>query len=192
MVGIRSRYESSTGSTIMIDARFINQEISIFDLVGRLNLHVNRADFMSCPFHEENTPSLKLYKDENSWHCFGCGLGGTVIDFYMNYLESDFRVAFESLCDIYGYEYQFTTPKARARLNVAKKEQERKQLERKQLETKLNYYELKAIDYRYKINRKIPIKDDWDSDLELVEALQNVNYYEYTVEKLRKEVTSAK
>ena len=39
----------------------------------------NRANYISCPFHSERTPSLKLY--ERSFHCYGCGVGGTVIDF---------------------------------------------------------------------------------------------------------------
>lgn len=41
----------------------------------------NKANFIQCPFHDENTPSLKLYG--TNWHCFGCGKGGTSIDFVM-------------------------------------------------------------------------------------------------------------
>lgn len=39
----------------------------------------NRAGFIRCPFHTEKTASLKLY--ERSFHCYGCGAGGSVIDF---------------------------------------------------------------------------------------------------------------
>lgn len=39
----------------------------------------NRAGFISCPFHAERTPSLKLWPDH--WRCFGCNTGGSVIDF---------------------------------------------------------------------------------------------------------------
>ena len=39
----------------------------------------NRAGFICCPFHAERTPSLKLY--ERTYHCFGCGAHGSVIDF---------------------------------------------------------------------------------------------------------------
>lgn len=39
----------------------------------------NRAGFISCPFHAERTPSLKLRPA--SWKCYGCGAGGSVIDF---------------------------------------------------------------------------------------------------------------
>lgn len=39
----------------------------------------NRAGYISCPFHHERTPSLKL--KPASWKCYGCGAGGSVIDF---------------------------------------------------------------------------------------------------------------
>ena len=39
----------------------------------------NRSGFIRCPFHMERTPSLRLY--ERTFHCFGCGTGGSVIDF---------------------------------------------------------------------------------------------------------------
>jgi len=40
-----------------------------------------------CPLHHEQTPSLKVYADTQSFHCFGCGMGGTVIDFAMKYFR---------------------------------------------------------------------------------------------------------
>lgn len=37
-----------------------------------------------CPFHQgDNTPSLKLRTGKNTWKCFGCGKGGSAIDFVM-------------------------------------------------------------------------------------------------------------
>src|SRR5258708_959942 len=38
---------------------------------------------MLCPFHHENTPSLSVDYDKGVWHCFGCGLGGSAIDWVM-------------------------------------------------------------------------------------------------------------
>lgn len=51
----------------------------------------NRAGFIRCPFHREKTASLKVYKDH--WHCFGCGAGGSVIDFVMNLFHLRFSAA---------------------------------------------------------------------------------------------------
>ena len=42
----------------------------------------NRAGFICCPFHAEKTPSMKLY--DRTYHCFGCGAHGSVIDFVGN------------------------------------------------------------------------------------------------------------
>lgn len=35
-----------------------------------------------CPFHRDNTPSFTVFPD-GGWHCFGCGAGGSLIDFVM-------------------------------------------------------------------------------------------------------------
>ena len=34
-----------------------------------------------CPFHEEAEGSFTVYGDSERWYCFGCGLGGDVLDF---------------------------------------------------------------------------------------------------------------
>ena len=34
-----------------------------------------------CPFHSEKTPSFTIFSDGERYHCFGCGVGGDVIDF---------------------------------------------------------------------------------------------------------------
>lgn len=52
----------------------------IEELMRRYGLEP-RMGFVCCPFHGEDTPSLKLYPNTNSWYCFGCGVGGDTIDF---------------------------------------------------------------------------------------------------------------
>ena len=34
-----------------------------------------------CPFHDEAEGSFTVYADSERWYCFGCGLGGDVLDF---------------------------------------------------------------------------------------------------------------
>ena len=41
-------------------------------------LTVKRSGMLCCPFHNDRTPSMKLYDDH--YHCFGCGAHGDVID----------------------------------------------------------------------------------------------------------------
>lgn len=57
-------------------------------------LHVGRAGVISCPFHKgDRTPSLKLYDGERGWYCFGCGRGGSVINFVMELFGLNFQQA---------------------------------------------------------------------------------------------------
>ena len=48
---------------------------------------------MPCPFHGERNPSLKIYPGTGGWHCFGCGKGGSVIDFVQEQEGCSFRTA---------------------------------------------------------------------------------------------------
>ena len=41
----------------------------------------NRVRQGICPFHEETEGSFTVYADSQRWYCFGCGLGGDVLDF---------------------------------------------------------------------------------------------------------------
>lgn len=40
----------------------------------------NSQNFAKCPWHNEKSPSLKLYKQTNTVHCFGCGKSGDTIE----------------------------------------------------------------------------------------------------------------
>ena len=42
-------------------------------------LKINRSGMAICPFHQEKTPSAKIYPDR--FHCFGCGVHADVIGF---------------------------------------------------------------------------------------------------------------
>lgn len=43
-----------------------------------------------CPFHQEKTPSFNVSPQRQSFHCFGCGAGGSVFRFVMDYEHLDF------------------------------------------------------------------------------------------------------
>lgn len=56
----------------------------------------NRGGYIPCPFHREKTASLKIYTScdgHSGWHCFGCGRGGSVIDFVMELFGINYRQA---------------------------------------------------------------------------------------------------
>ena len=55
-----------------------------------------------CPFHEEKTPSFSVNAERGFFHCFGCGVGGTVFDFVMKTEGLNFAEALHSLAKRYG------------------------------------------------------------------------------------------
>jgi hypothetical protein len=56
----------------------IPAEIYIPVLCGR---GPGRDHKISCPFHDDGTPSLHVYPGDRGWACFGCGRGGSIYDF---------------------------------------------------------------------------------------------------------------
>jgi DNA primase len=50
-----------------------------------------------CPFHQEKTPSFIVSSSRQTFHCFGCGAGGSVFRFVMDYEHTDFPSAVRKL-----------------------------------------------------------------------------------------------
>jgi len=50
-----------------------------------------------CPFHQEKTPSFHVNPQRQTFHCFGCGVGGSVFRFVMDYEHVDFPAAVRKL-----------------------------------------------------------------------------------------------
>lgn len=73
--------------------RRIKDNYKLRDILAEYGITLNRAGFCGCPFHSgDNTPSMKIY-DNNTFHCFGCGANGSVIDFVMKMDGLSFRDA---------------------------------------------------------------------------------------------------
>lgn len=55
-----------------------------------------------CPFHKEKTPSFHVNPGRQIFHCFGCGVGGNVFRFIMDYDRVDFPTAVRMLAQQAG------------------------------------------------------------------------------------------
>ena len=60
--------------------------------------------FGLCPFHNEKTPSFSVSPTKQMYYCFGCGAGGNVLTFVMQYENFSFPEAMQSLADRAGIE----------------------------------------------------------------------------------------
>lgn len=88
----------------MSDIDEIKSRLSIVDIIGaRVALKKAGRNFKGlCPFHTEKTPSFIVSPDRQTFHCFGCGKGGSVFDFVMLTEHVDFSEALETLADRAG------------------------------------------------------------------------------------------
>ena len=57
-----------------------------------------------CPFHNEKTPSFHVNPARQMYKCFGCGVGGNVLTFVMEYENLTFPEAMEMLAQEAGIE----------------------------------------------------------------------------------------
>ena len=60
--------------------------------------------FGLCPFHNEKSPSFSVSRSKQMYHCFGCGVGGNVFTFVMEYENYSFLEALQMLADRAGVE----------------------------------------------------------------------------------------
>ncbi|MGI6007445.1 MAG: DNA primase [Ruminococcus sp.] len=60
--------------------------------------------FGLCPFHNEKSPSFSVSRDKQMYYCFGCGAGGNVFTFIMEYENFSFVEAVQFLADRAGVE----------------------------------------------------------------------------------------
>lgn len=80
--------------------------------------------FGVCPFHNEKTPSFSVSGENQLYYCFGCGAGGNVVTFVMQYENFSFQEAITYLAERAGMEVPADADTAAAK----REEDKRKQL----------------------------------------------------------------
>ena len=102
-----------------------------------------------CPFHNEKTPSFSVSQSKQFYYCFGCGAGGNVISFVMQYDNCTFQEALQTLAERSG----ITLPEAE-RSEASRQASEKKQtlLAINKLAAGYFYYQLKRENGRTAYN----------------------------------------
>ncbi len=130
----------------------------IVDVIsGYVKLQKKGASYFGlCPFHNEKSPSFSVSGSKQMYYCFGCGAGGNVFTFLMNYENYSFGEAIKMLAERAGVNL----PEVERSEEMRKKENHRARLlEVNKEAAKYFYYQLRArqgeIGYRYLSGRKL-------------------------------------
>lgn len=160
--------------------------IQVFEYYG---LQPNRKGFICCPFHNEKTPSFKVYKGNGGYHCFGCGEHGGVIDFVMKYFDLSFKEAITKLNNDFCLGLPIDKKlDRRKKLDIAKKSFKARQEREKQ---KNEHNRLKnareiALDEWVRLDKQKmkykPKTQNEDLHPLFVEAIINLPHAEYRLE----------
>jgi len=81
----------------------------IQDVVGRYVQLKKRGKnwFAPCPFHNEKTGSFSISPERQMFKCFGCGVGGSVINFIQKIENIEFVDSLKFLAEMYNIEIQW-------------------------------------------------------------------------------------
>ena len=77
----------------------VRQRSDIVDIISSyISLKKSGSSYLGlCPFHNEKTPSFSVSGGKQMYYCFGCGAGGNVFTFLMEYENLTFPEALEQL-----------------------------------------------------------------------------------------------
>ena len=104
----------------------IRMKNDIVDVVsGYVRLQKKGSSYFGlCPFHNEKSPSFSVSPGKQIYYCFGCGAGGNVISFVMQYENYTFQEAVKFLAKKAGIQL----PEAEYSEETRKKENKRARL----------------------------------------------------------------
>ena len=84
----------------------VRQKNDIVDVIsGYVKLQKKGSSYFGlCPFHNEKSPSFSVNRGKQMYYCFGCGAGGNVFTFIMEYENYSFVEAFKMLAERAGVD----------------------------------------------------------------------------------------
>lgn len=88
---------------IIEEVRMKNDIVDVISQYVKLN-RKGGSYFGLCPFHNEKTPSFSVTPSKQMYYCFGCGAGGNVFNFIMEYENYTFGEALSHLAERAGVE----------------------------------------------------------------------------------------
>lgn len=118
---------------VIEEVRMSNDIVDVIS--GYMKLQKKGSSYFGlCPFHHEKSPSFSVSPGKQMYYCFGCGAGGNVITFIMEYENYSFTEALQLLAD---------------RAGIVLPQQEMSQEERKQEDVKKRLLEVNKLAANY-------------------------------------------
>lgn len=139
-------------------AEQLKEILTMDDVLKRYGFHIGYSRRMRCPFHEEKTASFLVHRNNKSWKCYGCGEGGTVIDFVMKLFEINFGQACIRL------NSDFSLGLTDRRPNPGEKRKRRVESFRRQQEERKKRMALDALCTEYRWLRYVRDNAEWQDD----------------------------
>ncbi len=90
----------------------VKTTIPLPEAAKRYGLDASGSGMICCPFHEDHTPSMKLYEDH--YYCFGCGRHGDLVDLFSELLCIPPYEAACKLADDFGVDPYAEVPRSAA------------------------------------------------------------------------------
>lgn len=165
----------------------IKDRLTMREVLERYGYTADRKGFIRCPFHNEKTPSMRIY--DKDYHCFGCGEHGDGITFVQKLFNLSFQESLKKIdidfgLNLYGDKTFEELRKSHYQTKQLQAKREREKAEKKQAENEywVAFDEWKRLeDNKQKFKPKTP-----DEELHplFVEALQKSAFQEYLLDCL--------
>lgn len=147
----------------------IKRLVPMRELIGHYGFEINRQGFIKCPFHDEDTASMKVYPD--SCYCFGCNTGGDAVSFTARLFHIKNSQAALKINNDFRLGLGGSKPKIHSDNSYLRKQAE----EKRRLEAYRKEHNEKAEEFRrlfYGMNKE---KDVWKK----AEMQSRLDYLEY-------------
>lgn len=171
-----------------IDAvQTIKDRLTMREVVEHYGYEADKKGFMYCPFHNEKTPSFRIY--DKDFHCFGCQEHGDIVSFVQKLFNLSFPDTLRKIdadfgLNIYGDHTFEELRRSHYKQMAIKAGRERKQREKEQADKEywVAFEEWKRLDD----NRRLYKPKSPDEELHplFVESLQKLTHQEYLVDCL--------
>ena len=153
----------------------VKQSVTVREAAEMYGIAVGRGGMACCPFHDDRHPSMKV---DTSFHCFGCGADGDVIDFTARLYDLSPKEAAEKLAQDFGLSYDSKAPLRRSYVRQKSEAQVRKEKREHGWRVLTDYYHLLRkweADYS-------PKTADEDPHPRFLEAVQKKDYMGYLLD----------